>query len=209
MSLSASVVAEIYSAKVGKDISFAQILGLLEAGLFKSNLNGRRIDTADAVSKLDTHTAFVNDLSVLGDDVFRVSVIAADKSKDVVIIDDDGQEKLLATSNGISYDDEKMQPLDIELASLASDVSVNEDLIDGLAERGATVVFTCKGYVARRHVRRLVGWSEMSGSAKRFLHTEPIESEFLDQYPNGFWINVPSGRATRLDYSSTQDIEQM
>ena len=37
MSLSAHVVAEIFSAKVGKDISIAQISGLLEAGLFVSD----------------------------------------------------------------------------------------------------------------------------------------------------------------------------
>lgn len=208
MSLSAHVVAEIFSAKVGKDISIAQISGLLEAGLFVSDSSGKRFDTSDVVSKLDTHTHLMDDISLLGDDVFRISVIPWSESKEVFIIDDDRREQLLAVSHGVNYDVEKMEPIDVELAGLASDIRLNGDLVEELVARGATVVFTCKGYVARRHVRRLVGWSKMAGSTKRFLHTEPIESEFLDQYPNGFWINVPAGRATNLDYSSHVELPE-
>lgn len=199
----ARLLADGFEAQTGQrpSITGPKVTKLVEMGLFENiNPSGSRVLLSqDQVLNLIENTTYIPDYEDFGIDVpvFRVSVVEEQLNP---VFDVTGEP--LRTYSGFDYANRNDLSEEEQRGGYEGAWSVSDENSDFLVEEEAYLVATAKGFVRPDCVRKIVGYSLIDSSPRKYFHTEPLDEDdpFYADIDKGFWIDVPAGRESNIDY---------
>lgn len=195
-------LADRFEHQAGKRpaITTSKIKVLVEMGLFINyNPDGNRpLISSREVDNLAENTVYLPFYRDLEVPIFRVSLIH--QQKNPVYSAFDGH--LLREYSGFDYSNSLGLSEAQQRGGYEGVWSISDDNADYLVAEGAYLIATSKGYVAPGNIRRISSWEPIEDSARKYFHTDPLDEDdaFASRPGQGFWIDVPPGRESHIDY---------
>lgn len=184
-------------------ITAPKVEALVHTGVLENdNPSGERIlISRDQVADFLDRTTYVPDYAAFGiqDPIFRVSVV---EQRENPVYDLSGN--LLRQYSGFDYANRDSLTEEEQRGGFEGAWSISDDNAEYLVETNGYLLPTTKGYVRADNIRRIVGYCLIEGSPRKFFFTEALDENdpFYADAANGFWIDVPPGRESNLDFDS-------
>lgn len=182
-------------------ITAQKVEALVHTGVLENvNPSGERIlISRDQVADFLDRTTYVPDYAAFGvqDPIFRVSVV---EQRENPVYDLSGN--LLRQYSGFDYANRDSLTEEEQRGGFEGAWSISDDNAEYLVETNGYLLPTTKGYVRADNIRRIVGYCLIQGSPRKFFFTEELDENdpFYADAANGFWIDVPPGRESNLDF---------
>ena len=182
-------------------ITAQKVEALVHTGVLENvNPSGERIlISRDQVADFLDRTTYVPDYAAFGiqDPIFRVSVV---EQRENPVYDLSGD--LLRQYSGFDYANRDSLTEEEQRGGFEGAWSISDDNAEYLVETNGYLLPTTKGYVRADNIRRITDFCLAAGTARKFFFTEALDDNdpFYADAANGFWIDVPPGRESNLDF---------
>ncbi|WIM67543.1 hypothetical protein QP027_10660 [Corynebacterium breve] len=199
----AALLSDRFEEQTGgrPSITAPKVTMLVKTGVLDNlNPSGTRILLSrEQVEDFADNTTYIPDYDDLELDapVFRVSLV--EQCLNPVF---DVYGKKLREYSGFDYANHDDLDEETQRGGYEGAWSVSDANADFLVETNAYLVPTTKGYVRAGNIRRITGCTLIQDSPRKYFITDELspEDEFYTDPNKGYWIDVPAGRESGIDW---------